>query len=67
MAKTRVRKNPVYVELTDKSKAMLEAIQADWSDHSGEDNTQSGVIRGLIAQEFRRRRLRLEAIAKNLS
>lgn len=58
--KARVRKNPLYVELSDRTKAMFEAVMADWSEGSGEDLTQGGVIRTLIAQEFRRRKLKLE-------
>jgi hypothetical protein len=43
-----------------RTKAMFEAVMADWSEGSGEDLTQGGVIRTLIAQEFRRRKLKLE-------
>lgn len=55
----RVRRNPLYVELQDPFKEMLDALMVDEKPR-GMITNQSDMIRQLIRSEFRRRKLKQE-------
>ncbi len=56
----RTRSDQVNVEIPEKTRRKLQAIVEDWQEVSGETITRGGVIRTLIIQEFRRRKLKLD-------